>query len=247
MFADLAYLDLSGNHLTGEIPTEFQVLTKLQTLLLDSNDLVGVMPPQICSLREIAALDILTSDCSVGVEKVKCGCCTNCANMLPDIEEAPADTGITLNSRQLAIMQKLRQLSGDSVSAPDTPQHKATHWIMFEDTTMLTATSPNLYQRYILAVMYYTMSGDKCFELEPGIDECKWVAQAVGGKTWDRIACDLNKKVTYLKLDSCSMSGELPPELQALSYLTYLDLSDNYFSGIIPPSYQNLHDLGKYP
>jgi len=235
---ELQYLDLSGNKLTGEIPREFQVLTQIEKLFLDDNELEGEMPPQICSQLSSGTLKTLTSDCKESARKVSCSCCTNCPTMLPDLQ-----TGLTSN--QLEIQKKLKQLSGnDALSDENTPQFQAAQWILKEDTTIESANSSNLYQRYVLALLYYMMDGEQCFELKPEENECKWVSKPDDGVTWDRIDCDDDKNLTYLKLDHCNLTGLLPPELEVFSYISYLDLSENSLSGMVPPTLVNLHNLG---
>lgn len=65
-------LNLSYNSLTGSIPEVYSDFDGLKTLLVQGNNLEGVMPEDICSLSSVTALE---ADC---VEEIICDCCTQC-------------------------------------------------------------------------------------------------------------------------------------------------------------------------
>ena len=237
--AGLKYLDLSNNHLSGEIPDGFMSSINLETLLLDDNDLVGSIPSQVCALRNMGTLKTLTSDCDTN--KVVCSCCTNCPNVMPDLTP---DDGLT--PRQTLLLDKLEQLSGESaVTTQGTVQYKAAQWLIKEDEMDLDANSQNLWQRYTLALLYYMMPDNKkCFHMTTNENECEWAGDSDDtGILWDKIRCDSSQHLNYLKLDKCNLSGPMPLELKSLSKLTYLDLSENYLTGQVPSEYENLHQL----
>jgi len=238
---ELSFLDLSSNHLSGDIPDSLMDLLNMKTLLLDDNDLVGKMPAQICSLVSKGQLTKLTSDCTEN--KVFCSCCINCPNQIPDV--TPDDGHYNLTPRQTLILDKLKQLSGEtSVTMEGTVQHKAAQWIMKVDEMELDANSPNLFQRYTLALLHFMMpDNNKCYDMHKDEEECDWESKSDSGVTWKRISCDNDDHVKYLKLDSCGLNGPIPSEIQALSNLDYLDLSKNKLTGQVPLAYQNLHKL----
>ena len=208
----------------------------MQTLLLDGNDLVGVMPTEICENRFSGVLSALTSDCSGESKKVTCECCTSCGAGNAGGDKSDDEPQ---KSRQFKVIEKLTNLSGaDLVGDESMPQYKATEWIAKEDDMELSADSPHLYQRYVLALLYFMMDGEKCFDIISGEDECVWVSKAVNGVVWDRIACDSSGHLKYLKLDGCNLKGPIPLEIQALPYIDYLDLSNNWLTGQIPSQFQ---------
>ena len=55
---NLTYLDLYNNQLTGEIPSEIGNLTRLYSLRLYDNLLTGDIPQEVCDLMESNNLDI---------------------------------------------------------------------------------------------------------------------------------------------------------------------------------------------
>ena len=66
-------LNLSFNEFSGDIPAELGRLSNLAQLELESNDLTGTMPTEVCS-RTNFGLDTLTVDCA----QVSCTCCDSC-------------------------------------------------------------------------------------------------------------------------------------------------------------------------
>jgi protein brassinosteroid insensitive 1 len=75
---DLIVLDVSNNRLEGSIPTSIGALPRLQLASLQSNDITGAMPTEICSLRP-SPLRNLEADCGGVDPKVPCTCCTFCS------------------------------------------------------------------------------------------------------------------------------------------------------------------------
>ena len=74
----LNYAYVSGNSLTGTMPSELGELSQLQQLYAHTNDLTGTMPSEVCAMRTTkgGALQHLELDC--GVNEVECSCCTRC-------------------------------------------------------------------------------------------------------------------------------------------------------------------------
>ena len=57
----LQLLDLSSNHLGGEVPKEFRKLTYLSKLMLNGNKLYGGLPLELGSLINLEYLDLSTN------------------------------------------------------------------------------------------------------------------------------------------------------------------------------------------
>jgi hypothetical protein len=80
----LRILDVHDNSFDGQIPAVLGQLGSLETLRLDSNELLGAMPQEICSLLD-DKLDVLGADCmGENVIPVPCDCCTCCSTLQCD-------------------------------------------------------------------------------------------------------------------------------------------------------------------
>jgi hypothetical protein len=78
---ELYDLFLNDNALTGSIPAIVQgQLSNLTELLLDNNNLSGVMPSSVCDLRVSSALTLLTADHCSEPPEVVCDCCDSCSS-----------------------------------------------------------------------------------------------------------------------------------------------------------------------
>ena len=53
---DLELLSLSGNYLTGPIPTQLSLLSRLEVLALDNNQLLGLIPSELGNLAQLRVL-----------------------------------------------------------------------------------------------------------------------------------------------------------------------------------------------
>merc|ERR1719482_1767702 len=53
--ATTTYLVLPDNQITAPFPTEFGKLTKLKALTLDSNEITGTFPPELCGVATCQA------------------------------------------------------------------------------------------------------------------------------------------------------------------------------------------------
>ena len=76
--------ELAYNDFRGKIPSQLGNIAKLKTLQLQSNELTGDMPNEICTLRTGGVLGELVADCDQDdlFDKVSCDtatCCTDCA------------------------------------------------------------------------------------------------------------------------------------------------------------------------
>ena len=59
------------------------VLPPAGIAFLSENDLTGVMPPEVCALRNTTSppgvLGVLVTDCAGDAPPVSCPCCSSCA------------------------------------------------------------------------------------------------------------------------------------------------------------------------
>jgi len=125
-------------------------------------------------------------------------------------------------------------VSAEDLSTPNTPHHKAMHWLLWIDEMGYQPESPYLAQRFVLALFHYKMSsGNGCFQLEESLDECEW----------ERIDCDGNGYVQKIWFENCNLSGPIPPEVREFKKIQVLDLSRNDLTGVIPSELEMLSGL----
>lgn len=135
---------------------------------------------------------------------------------------------------------------GEDLDNNGSPQYMAYDWIVENDPLYLCPGEESLVQRYVLAVLYFSTSGDgwsNCTRDETtpcngeafltDVPECKW-----GG-----IECETDGRVSVITLDNNNLAGPIPSEIAHLPYLVELDLDENALTGSIPASFGKLQFL----
>lgn len=167
----------------------------------------------------------------------------------------------SLSPREILIQNKLSLLPSSTAALQDssTPQYKALQWILFgEHSNPLSYDSPNLIQRYCLAVLYYASSGDhwaRCGQspetsLSTSISTCldehgKLSYRFLSSQdecSWFGIRCT-NGNVASIVLQNNNLVGSFPSELCELQDLLYLVLSNNLLEGAVPSNLRKLQNL----
>jgi len=144
-----------------------------------------------------------------------------------------------LDKRGHAILKNLLSLSGSAaLELKSSPQHKAMCWIILDDPRSLgSGSSKKLRQRYSAAVLYYATGGSGWKRKDTWLTkshEC----------TWTGITCSWpDHNIVGIDLAYNNLTGVLPREIGALSYLKTLEMYANELSGIIPASIGNLTKL----
>jgi hypothetical protein len=76
------------------------------------------------------------------------------------------------------ILEIFKPLSGEAVlQDPTSPQYRALEWLSFDDQAQLETSDDELEQRYLLAVLYFSMTGDNWFhstKFLSGGSSCDW-------------------------------------------------------------------------
>ena len=114
-------------------------------------------------------------------------------------------------SREQLIMYKLQNISGDAVIQDGTPQHKASQWIMYNDDMTVDANEePRFTQRYVLATMYYALSGESWNNstgMLSSASECRWYG----------VDCaPLTHVIQKIKWGNNTLAGSIPSEIGLL-------------------------------
>lgn len=121
---------------------------------------------------------------------------------LPETQPEPED------SRYTQIREVLKSVSdGSDLATQGSPQYLAASWIAHEDSLQVSPSQPeNLIQRYVLALMYFTLGKNNEWQKNLGFlsgkDECTWNIAEPSAVVTDikaaGVLCNDKGKVTQL-------------------------------------------------
>ena len=166
------------------------------------------------------------------------------------------------------IFDRIKDIAGgeDVLNDPNTAQHRAFNWIVFEDGMELGPGKDHLHQRFVLMVIYF-ISGPWTpvqgrLEWGSPVHECEW--EGITCKDIEELEVELNGKIdelmevgredgikidvpqkiiNKLELRQRLVSGEVPSEFSLLYYLQHLDLENNQLVGALPQPLYKLFNL----
>merc|ERR1719416_388626 len=128
----------------------------------------------------------------------------------PTIPQSPKPTNqcnLTPTQRTDQIYQTLSSISPtSSLLNPNTPQGRASTWLIADDTYYICPDDDNVIQRYIMALFYYSTNGFEWVECSANIlnsecdefrylsalDECVWFGNRCAGNDMYSIIFDNN-------------------------------------------------------
>ncbi len=259
---NLDLLLIDGTDIHGTIPDEVCVLTAWYSSRQDNSGL---------SIRADCHPDNET-----GIPFIACDCCDVCcdvqrcfANYQDDYEdpddesqeEQVYDSTETFDdkvNRTIQIRRKLeeevlqRSVSLYEINADD-PRVLALQWILNIDGMSLDADAANLNQRYILALMAYSLDpeaeGEKSsspFWLSDD-DECSWNRETCSGDTcsWYNLTCSAGKVTGMQIISECVLSYDDKCFILYffISTLFRIFLDDHSLTGTIPPGKRFIMNL----
>mmetsp|Transcript_20711 Transcript_20711/g.50863 ORF Transcript_20711/g.50863 Transcript_20711/m.50863 type:complete len:609 (-) Transcript_20711:32-1858(-) len=132
-----------------------------------------------------------------------------------------------------------------AIDDPSSAQSRALAWLSSDDSMDAFFVSEKLIQRWALAVLYYSTSGEEWKTQDKWLtnhDECEWYTADPYSPV-----CDDNGLVNSLHLRNNGLKGTLPDELTLLSNsLEFLYLNDGMLEGTIPTSYGKLSNLKRF-
>ena len=262
------FLSFHRTYIGGTIPEEFGNFSKLQALTLQQTKVFGPMPEKICALRN-GSLQHLSSECGGSDPAVPCSCCSHCFNS-EDLPQSLTSGEMPICdvddwSRVNLVTATILSISGTaSFSNAESPQTKALNWVLYQDARRLCHTDAALIQRYVMAVLYFSLEGPhwkycssntlSACSLSQGkrflSDEetCQWFGvkclygTIIGIRIEDNNLggvipneISLLSDLTFLGLEKGAISGGIPADISFLSNLEELDLDFNALSGQIPP------------
>jgi hypothetical protein len=143
-------------------------------------------------------------------------------------------------ARRDAIMVKLRAISPNVVESPATAQYEAANFIIHNDPLKLDPESSRLTQRYVIALLYYSLGGDnwaihkRSRDLQQGDGRRNLQDGGATASTtmlssstecqWTGITCNANQAVREIKWMNNTMEGVVPQEIGHLVHLGELCL-----------------------
>jgi hypothetical protein len=125
-------------------------------------------------------------------------------------------------------------------------QFEALKWVTLLDTATLCPGNGRLLQRYILALLYFQLTGDNwttCSRIASTNCDASRFLSSDNECNWGGIQCDIHGNVIGLHLDHQNLFGSLPTELGDLHYLNEINMDSNKLNGSIPPSLGKLEFL----
>jgi hypothetical protein len=147
------------------------------------------------------------------------------------------------------LLETLKAFSSTGLDDTASPQYQAYQWLLNEDPLTDANTEPTrLAQRYSLATMYASLSGD--IPSYATQNECEWPTVACGSPSTNATSTNDTSvsraepwQVTEINMARQSFTGSIPAEIGLLSSLTFIDIGENEVSGSIPDELYQLTNL----
>lgn len=148
------------------------------------------------------------------------------------------------------IIENTKTTFGDILN-DSSPQHRAFHWLMYEDEVYVCPEDDGIVQRYVIAVFYFATGGDtwtRCGanKAHSSCDETNGEVRFLSAAhecQWYGISCDGINSITKIAYEKNNLKGQIPDELSSLSSLTTLSLEKMSIRGTIPSSLGSLANL----
>ncbi|KAE9587320.1 putative protein kinase RLK-Pelle-LRR-Xb-1 family [Lupinus albus] len=265
--SNLVTLDLSFNYLSGTIPASLGSLSKLCDLIMWLNELHGEIPEE---LGYITTLENLILDFNFLTGNIPSGL-SNCTNLnwisLSNNRlsgEIPAWIGKLSN---LAIL-KLSNNSFTGRIPPELGDCESMIWLDL-NTNALTGPIPQeLFKQSGKITLHFIIGKTYAYIKNDGSKECHGAGNLLESAGIDqpqlsrisvlkRNSCNFtrvyegkvqpifnrNGSIIFLDISYNMLSGSIPKEIGAMSYLTILNLGHNNISGSIPEELGKVQNL----
>ncbi|KAL8124494.1 hypothetical protein AgCh_012221 [Apium graveolens] len=220
-FPYLQTLDLSGRGLTGSIPYQIGILSKLKRLSLQYNDLTGNLPSSLVNLSQLQVLDVNTNDLRGSIP-----------------------SGISSFKNLLFLHLGYNKLTGVIPPGLGNLSNLVTLYLQGNKFTgMLPSSLVNLTKLQMLQVSDNDLSGS--FPSGVSSFENLVYLDFEYNKFTGFIPWELGKlsNLVSIKLQNNNFNGTLPSSLVNLTQLQMLDVSGNALSGSIPSGISSLKNL----
>jgi len=240
-------LMLDSNELSGSIPPKLGNLTNLTILWLYENQLTGAIPPELGNLTNLTQL-ILSANQLTGAIPPELGNLTSLTTLWLNENQLtgaiPSELGNLTNLTQLFL--SANQLTGAIPPELGNLSNLTELWLYKNQLTG--AIPPELGNLTNLTELYLIenqLTGAIPSELGnlSNLTKLSLVKNQLSGAIPPELGNLTN--LTGLYLHTNQLTGAIPPELGSLTNLTELYLYDNQLSGLISPEIGNLINLTK--
>ncbi|XP_072964667.1 receptor-like protein EIX2 [Typha angustifolia] len=206
----LHMLDLSNNNITGEIPPSMGSLTTLQSLDLNSNNLYGELPSELQHCKYLYLLDLGNN---------------NFSRKIP----------IWIGEKLLNLIYlQLRSNMFDGNIPPQLAQLTALQVLDLSDNK-LSGSIPRSFSNFTGMMIYSVQNYNDEFFLRVDIDIVTYMGSlllVMKGNTYTY--SKILNQVTTMDLSGNNLSGVIPEEIGALRHLRNLNFAGNHLVGMIP-------------
>ena len=231
--SSLKWLKVGDNQLSGQIPRELGNLTNLQNLGLNGNKLSGILPH---SLTGLSALVTFRFQDNAGLCAPADDAFQKWLNGVPD-KSGSICPPVSISEDRAALVSLYDATNGPNWS-------NSANWLSDEPLNTWYGVITDASGRVIrLDLRRNQLSGRIPSEIGSlsKLTEMKLGANQLSGN----IPAEIGRlsELTYLSLDDNHLTGEIPPEIGRLSNLSELYLGDNQLTGHMPPELGNLTSL----
>eukprot|EP00573_Skeletonema_grethae_P006447 CAMPEP_0201695498 /NCGR_PEP_ID=MMETSP0578-20130828/7415_1 /ASSEMBLY_ACC=CAM_ASM_000663 /TAXON_ID=267565 /ORGANISM="Skeletonema grethea, Strain CCMP 1804" /LENGTH=547 /DNA_ID=CAMNT_0048181343 /DNA_START=82 /DNA_END=1725 /DNA_ORIENTATION=+ len=162
--------------------------------------------------------------------------------LAPTVTGYRLTTGLSmmkLLSPSIALPNNPEALKGAKTRSGSTPQMLAAEFILYDDAQNVSVRDPTFLERYALAVFYYAnggCSGDWITGtnwMDP-VNATNHCGVTGGDGRWHGVFCNLQGRVTEVKMNGNYVTWKLPREFAAFTELSTLEVSDNRMVGELP-------------
>jgi len=167
----------------------------------------------------------------------------------PTVSAAPSfNCNVDPVQRRAQIISILGGVSEPVIlSTTETPQNNAAEWLIGTDEFAVCPGDEKLIQRYVMALFYYSTSGDSWTQCSAGDVSCTApnvpFLAPVNECGWFGLSCDADLCITEIIFESNNVAGTIPFELEQLEGLQVISLEQGTLTSTIPTSLGTLTNL----